>query len=90
MQPNNLNALAVALAIALTTCCLSNIAAAQEDQGEDKSRDVIRFGVVVVHGRAYKPNAFFVNTRSALVYQDLELRESFVSQITEPLEDKDF
>jgi hypothetical protein len=80
----------LAVAIALLLSCFANDTQAQDDEGEPSSRDVIRFGTVVVHGRAYKPNAFFVNTRRSLVYQDLELRESFVSEITAPIEEGEF
>jgi hypothetical protein len=77
-----------AIAIALLVGLPASTAAA-EDEGESK-RDVIRFDVVVVHGVAHKPNAFFINTRRSLVYQDLEVRQSFVGEIIEPIEDREF
>ncbi|MFO8072716.1 MAG: hypothetical protein R6V85_12665 [Polyangia bacterium] len=51
---------------------------------------VIRLEETVIEGRVQKPNAFFINTRQALVYEVMELRESFVHKIPEVVEDGEF
>ena len=53
-------------------------ASAQEKQG-----GVIRLEETVIEGRVAKPNAFFINTRQALVYESMEIKESFVSEIVD-------
>ncbi|MDJ0765373.1 MAG: hypothetical protein QNJ97_20500 [Myxococcota bacterium] len=57
---------------------------------EKKRSEVIRLEAMVIEGNIQKPNAFFVNTRSALVYDRLPLKESFVSEITKVVEDGTF
>ncbi len=47
---------------------------------------VIRLEETVIEGRVQKPNAFFINTRQALVYEGMALKESFVSEITKSVE----
>ena len=42
---------------------------------------VIRLEETVVEGRVAKPNAFFINTRQAMVYETMVIRESFVREI---------
>jgi hypothetical protein len=42
---------------------------------------VIRLEETIIEGRVAKPNAFFINTRQALVYDSMEMRESFVGEI---------
>jgi len=78
---------AIALGLAIGLCATAVVA--QDEEEGSTTRDVIRFGIVVVHGTAHKPNAFFINTRRSLVYQDLEVRQSFVDEITAPI-DRDF
>ena len=43
---------------------------------------VIRLEETVIEGRVQKPNAFFINTRQALVYEGMEIKESFVTEIS--------
>ena len=78
-----------AFALGLALGCFAGVTEAQDVEDDPSSRDVIRFETVVIHGITYKPNAFFINTRRALVYQDVELRESFVDEITAPIEEGD-
>ena len=47
---------------------------------------VIRLEETVIEGRVQKPNAFFVSTRQALVYELTELKKSFVEKIHEVIE----
>ena len=47
---------------------------------------VIRLEETVIEGRVQKPNAFFINTRQALVYESMALNESFVEEITKAAE----
>ena len=62
-------------------------AAAQKKKG---GGGVIRLEETVIEGRVQKPNAFFINTRQALVYEVMELKESFVSEIEKVVEDGSF
>lgn len=71
-------ALILALAVAGT-------ATAQKKKG-----GVIRLDETVIEGRVQKPNAFFINTRQALVYEVMELKESFVDEIPRVVEDGNF
>jgi hypothetical protein len=51
---------------------------------------VIRLEETVIEGRVAKPNAFFINTRQALVYESMELKESFVSEIVDAVKQGPF
>ena len=42
---------------------------------------VIRLEETVIEGRVAKPNAFFINTRQAMVYDTMTIKESFVKEI---------
>ena len=58
---------------------------------EAKSADgVIRLEETVIEGRVQKPNAFFINTRQALVYKDMPLDESFVGEVVKASEKAPF
>ncbi len=46
-----------------------------------KNDGVIRLEETVIEGRVAKPNAFFINTRQALVYETMVIKESFVKEI---------
>jgi hypothetical protein len=50
------------------------------------SGGVIRLEETVIEGRVQKPNAFFINTRQALVYEVMELQESFIAEIPRAVE----
>ena len=63
---------------------LSSSAVAQKK----KAVGVIRLEETVIEGRVQKPNAFFINTRQALVYETMTLKESFVEEISKVI-DKD-
>lgn len=47
---------------------------------------VIRLEETIIEGRVQKPNAFFINTRQALVYEGMSLKESFVKEITKAVD----
>jgi hypothetical protein len=47
-----------------------------------QSGGVIRLEETIIEGRVQKPNAFFINTRQALVYEAMTLKESFVEEIS--------
>jgi hypothetical protein len=47
---------------------------------------IIRLEETVIEGRVQKPNAFFINTRQAMVYEVMELRESFVDEIPKAID----
>jgi hypothetical protein len=61
--------------------CLT-LAPAVFAQNKAKKNNVIRLGETTIVGRVQKPNAFFINTRQALVYKSAEIQESFVGEIT--------
>ncbi|MCP4677176.1 MAG: hypothetical protein GY854_17005 [Deltaproteobacteria bacterium] len=51
---------------------------------------VIRLEETIIEGRVQKPNAFFINTRQALVYEGMALKESFVDEISKAVETGSF
>ena len=51
---------------------------------------VIRLEETVIEGRVQKPNAFFINTRQGMVYEVMELKESFVDEISKVVDTGDF
>ena len=51
---------------------------------------VIRLEETVIEGRVQKPNAFFINTRQGMVYEVMELRESFVDEIPKIVDSGEF
>jgi len=63
---------------------------AQKKKREPGEGKIIRLEETVVEGRVQKPTAFFINTRQALVYKDMEVRESFVQEIPRAVEDQPF
>jgi len=67
--------------------CLVTSASAQKKKG---GGGVIRLEETIIEGRVQKPNAFFINTRQALVYEGMMLRESFVEEITKSVQDGEF
>jgi hypothetical protein len=71
----------------LAGVALASGAAAQKKVG---GGGVIRLEETVIEGRVQKPNAFFINTRSDLVYEILEIKESFVGEIGKVVEDGRF
>ena len=75
----------LAAAVAVAALTLGAEARAQKKKG-----GVIRLEETVIEGRVQKPNAFFINTRQALVYEVMELKESFVDEIGKVVEDGDF
>ena len=63
------------------------VAATSLAQNKKKgSGGVIRLDETVIEGRVQKPNAFFINTRQALVYEEMEIKESFVAEIPKAVE----
>jgi hypothetical protein len=59
-------------------------------QKKKSSGGVIRLEETIIEGRVQKPNAFFINTRQALVYESSELKESFVGEILKAVKDGPF
>ncbi len=66
--------------LVLIAFCLSTTALAQKKK--KRVDRVIRLGVTTIEGRVQKPNAFFINTRQALVYEGTTIKESFVTEIS--------
>ncbi len=60
------------------------------DAHAQKRGGVIRLEETVIEGRVAKPNAFFINTRQAMVYESMEIKESFVSEIVDAVRQKPF
>lgn len=58
--------------------------------GQKKQGGVIRLEVTTIEGRVQKPNAFFINTRRSLVYETIEIKDSFVEEITKVVDKGDF
>ena len=69
---------------------LAAFAAPATAQKKKGGGGVIRLEETVIEGRVLKPNAFFVSTRTALVYDTMELRESFVGEISKAVESDNF
>jgi hypothetical protein len=57
---------------------------------QEKKGGVIRLEETIIEGRVAKPNAFFINTRQALVYDSMEIKESFVSEIVDAVKQGPF
>lgn len=60
------------------------------DARAQKQGGVIRLEETIIEGRVAKPNAFFINTRQALVYESMEIKESFVSEIVDAVKQGPF
>ena len=69
------------LIVVLLLSVFSMDADAQKKKHKKGSSGVIRLEETVIEGQVAKPNAFFINTRQALVYDSMEVRESFVKEI---------
>ncbi len=65
---------------AVLTAVLSPTALSAQKKGKD---GVIRLEETVIEGRVAKPNAFFINTRQAMVYDTMPAKESFIKEIPE-------
>lgn len=87
MTRSVLKKLLLALGVLALIAGLATEAAAQKKKS---SSGVIRLEETVIEGRVQKPNAFFINTRQALVYEVMELRESFVAEIPKAVEEGPF
>jgi hypothetical protein len=72
--------------LAIVALGLADPAVAQKKKGSG----VIRLEETIIEGRVQKPNAFFINTRQALVYESSELKESFVGEILKAAKDGPF
>jgi len=77
--------LAGAAVVALLAAPAADCAAKRKSGG-----GVIRLEETVIEGRVQKPNAFFINTRQGLVYEVMELKESFVEEISKVVDSGDF
>lgn len=51
---------------------------------------VIRLEETVIEGRVAKPNAFFINTRQAMVYDSMLIKESFIQEIPKAVKNGPF
>jgi hypothetical protein len=89
MTRDVLKKLLLALGVLALVAGLATEAAAQKKKRKS-SGGVIRLEETVIEGRVQKPNAFFINTRQALVYEVMELRESFVAEIPKAVEEGPF
>ena len=82
--------------IAIVALCLFAAAGivgaprAASAQAKKGAGGIIRLEEMVIEGRVQKPNAFFINTRDAMVYKVLEVRESFVDEIPKALDSGKF
>ena len=76
--------LVAALVIAGALCVSSTLHA------QDKKGGVIRLEVTTIEGRVQKPNAFFINTRRSLVYESIEVKDSFLQEVTRVVDSGDF
>jgi hypothetical protein len=50
-------------------------------QATKSAGKIVRLEVTIIEGRVQRPNAFFINTRQAIVYDVMEMRESFTDEI---------
>jgi len=75
----------LSLLIAMSAATLGNA-----QKNKKGSGGVIRLEETVIEGRVQKPNAFFINTRQALVYESMTLSESFVDEIPKAVETDKF
>jgi hypothetical protein len=57
---------------------------------QKKGDGVIRLDETVIEGRVAKPNAFFINTRRAMVYESMMVKESFVPEISKAVRNGPF
>jgi hypothetical protein len=57
---------------------------------QEKKGGVIRLEETIIEGRVAKPNAFFINTRQALVYDSMEIKESYISEIVDAVKQGPF
>ncbi len=73
---------------AILAFCLATSAMAQKKK--KGGGGVIRLEETIIEGRVQKPNAFFINTRQALVYEGTALNESFVDEIAKAVEGGSF
>ena len=78
--------------VALLTFCLVSVALHTNVHAQDKKGGggVIRLEVTTIEGRVQKPNAFFINTRRSLVYESMEVKDSFLKEITKVVDSGDF
>lgn len=67
------------------------VAAAQRAEAAGPGgKKVLRLDAVKVEGRIQKPQAFFILQRSAVTFEGMELRQSFLPKIIKSVEDKPF
>jgi hypothetical protein len=76
----------------LLTCCFVSMALQTTVYAQDKKGGggVIRLEVTTIEGRVQKPNAFFINTRRSLVYESMEVKDSFLKEIPKVVDSGDF
>ena len=79
----------IGLVVAVSSLILtaSSTLLAQKKRGGD---GVIRLEETVIEGRVAKPNAFFINTRQAMVYDSMLIKESFVTEIPKAVKNGPF
>ena len=65
----------------LLGCAVLFLSPAETEAQKRGSDGVIRLEETVIEGRVAKPNAFFINTRQAMVYDTMTIKESFVKEI---------
>ena len=74
----------------MTLLVIATLVAGNASAQKKKGGSVIRLEETIIEGRVQKPNAFFINTRQALVYEVMTIKESFVEEITKAVEDGSF
>ena len=83
-QTTPISSLLAVVIIAGGLCVSSSLKA------QDKKESVIRLEVTTIEGRVQKPNAFFINTRRSLVYESIEIKDSFLQEVTRVVDSGDF
>ena len=86
MRSKGIKSIIHSVCLILVIAFMAFTATAQKKRGGG----VIRLEETIIEGRVAKPNAFFINTRQALVYEVMELKESFVGEISKAVEEGDF
>lgn len=78
-------------AVFLTGLTLSLIGLPAKTQAQTrKGGGVIRLEEMIIEGRVQKPNAFFISSRQPLVYEIMEIKESFLPDIVKAAEEGPF
>jgi hypothetical protein len=78
-------------AVFLTGLTLSLVVLPAKTQAQTRrGGGVIRLEEMIIEGRVQKPNAFFISSRQPLVYEIMEIKESFLPDIVKAAEEGPF